>query len=157
MTDLLAVSVAPGIFFGRIANFINGELWGRICVKNETFLCFTFPASGDLQLRYASQLYEAFFEGLVLFVLISIIALIVAKNRANHNKTMLCLTQNGVLSCLFIILYGIFRFFIEYVREPDVQIGLLFNIISMGQLLCLGMILLGSFVLCFVFIKARQK
>jgi len=142
LTDLLCASVGPGIMLGRIANFINGELWGRPCGSDGCFLGFIFPASGSLDIRYASQLYESFFEGFCIFVIL--FALI---------KMTKIFQIKGAVSSLFFILYGVFRFFIEFIREPDEQVGLLFNTISMGQGLCLLMISIGIFVFCFSIIK----
>lgn len=135
LTDLLCISVGPGIMFGRIANFINGELWGAVC-QQKCIVGAVFPLSGTLQIRYATQLYESFFEGLLIFVVLVILS---KKTKIFHIR--------GLISSLFFILYGVFRFFIEYIREPDEQLGRFFNILSMGQILCLVMISVGSAVL----------
>ncbi len=126
--DLVA-SIAPlGLLFGRIANFINGELVGR---KTDFAYGMIFPRIDQFP-RHASQIYEAFFEGLVLLLI-----------------TQFCvfklnlLQKKGALSGVFLSFYGLFRFLIEFTREADVQIGLFWNVLSMGQMLCLPMIILG--------------
>ena len=134
--DIIA-SVAPlGIFFGRIANFVNGELYGK-----PSYFLFTvvFPKI-DMVPRHRSQLYEAFLEGVVLF---SILITIIFKNNI----------KIGTCSGFFMILYGSFRILSEQFREPDVQIGYLFNLFSMGSVLSFTMILSGIFI----FIKIRNN
>jgi len=124
-------SVAPvGIFFGRIANFINGELYGK---PTSLFWSVIFPRVDNVP-RHPSQLYEAALEGVVLFVIL--ISLI-------YKKT----TNTGMVSALFMIFYGLFRIISEYFREPDIQIGYLFNSVSMGSILSFFMILIGLFIL----------
>ena len=126
----IIVCVAPiGIFFGRIANFINGELVGK---TTDIFWGVIFP-NIDNAARHPSQLYEAFFEGLVLLIIMNLILF------KNNYKT-------GTCSYMFLILYGVFRIFSEFFREPDVQIGYLFNLISMGTMLSIFMILAGIIV-----------
>ncbi len=116
------VVIAPiGLFFGRIANFINDELWGRV---TDVPWAVAFPAGGYLP-RHPSQLYEAFFEGLVLFG-------ILFKLRDK------LLPYKGMLFWFFVFLYGFFRFFIEFTRQPDPQIGFLYGL-TMGQWLCFAM------------------
>jgi len=123
----IIVCVAPiGIFFGRIANFINGELVGK---TTDVFWGVIFP-SIDNAARHPSQLYEAFFEGLVLLIIMNLTLF------KNNYKT-------GTCSYMFLILYGIFRIFCELFREPDIQVGYLFNLISMGTMLSIFMILAG--------------
>jgi phosphatidylglycerol---prolipoprotein diacylglyceryl transferase len=131
----IIVCVAPiGIFFGRIANFINGELVGKI---TDVFWGVVFP-NIDNAARHPSQLYEAFFEGLVLLIIMNLILF------KNNYKT-------GTCSYMFLILYGVFRIFSEFFREPDAQIGYLFNLISMGTMLSFFMILAGIII----FLKRR--
>ena len=128
--DVVA-SVAPlGIFFGRIANFINGELYGK---PSNVFWAVIFPKV-DMLSRHPSQLYEALLEGIILF---SILIVIIFKK----NITI------GICSSLFMILYGSFRILAEQFREPDRQIGYLFNLFSMGSVLSFVMILTGLFIL----------
>ncbi len=124
--DVLALCSTPGLFFGRIANFINSELFGR-----ETSLPWgiIFPTGGTIP-RHPSQLYEATLEGLGLFI----ICYIAYKN----------FYVEGRLFSIFVIGYGICRFMIEFTREPDAHIGLLAFQLSMGQYLSIIMILLGG-------------
>lgn len=128
--DLAALVVPLGYTFGRLGNFINGELYGR-----ETTVAWgmVFPDDPQHLLRHPSQLYEAGLEGIFLFLLLWL--------WRRHAP------WSGFLVGLYLIGYGTVRFFIEYVREPDAHLGLIFNLFSMGQLLCLGMILLGMTVL----------
>ena len=124
--DFLAILTPPGLFFGRLGNFINGELWGRVTLSP---LGMVFPHGGELP-RYPTQLYEAILEGLVLFAILWIYS---NKKRAQ-----------GHTAGLFLICYGSMRFLIEFIREPDAFLGfLLFNWVSMGQILSLPMILIG--------------
>jgi len=126
----IIVCVAPiGIFFGRIANFINGELVGKI---TNVFWGVVFP-NIDNATRHPSQLYEAFFEGLVLLIIMNLILF-----RKNY--------KTGTCSYMFLILYGVFRIFSEFFREPDAQVGYLFNLISMGTMLSVFMILGGIII-----------
>ena len=128
--DLIAIVAPVGLFFGRLANFINGELFGR--TTNHSF-GIVFPNGGDVP-RHPSQLYEAFFEGIVLFIILWVMMYIFD-----------LLKKPGIISSLFILLYGVFRFFIEFFREPDQHIGLLYFEFSMGQILSLPMILIGLY------------
>ena len=128
LSDLVS-SVAPiGLFFGRLANFVNVELYGRV---TDFPLAMIYP-SIDQAPRHPSQLYEAFFEGVVLFIILR-----------QCNKKSYSQNNFGFITSLFLILYGIFRFLIEFLREPDVHIGLVFNSITMGQLLSVPLIILG--------------
>ena len=126
LADFVAFAAPVGLGLGRIANFINGELYGRV-----TSLPFgvVFPLGGPLP-RHPSQLYEAFLEGVVLFVLVRLAARLIPK-------------RTGIPFAVFLIGYGVSRFLVEIVREPDRQIGLLFNSITMGQLLSLPLIFCG--------------
>lgn len=127
--DLAACGATVGLFFGRLANFINGELYGRV---TDSKWGMVFPQGGPLP-RHASQLYEAATEGLFLFLLLNGLAWF----RPQIQK------YYGLLFGLFLTLYGIFRFIIEFAREPDAQIGLHLGLISQGQILCLPMIFIG--------------
>ena len=127
--DVIACVAPIGIFFGRIANFINGELYGK---PTSVFWSVIFPVV-DKTPRHPSQLYEATLEGVVLFIiLINII----------YNKS----TKTGVVSALFMILYGSFRIISEQFREPDLQVGYLFSLFSMGSILSFFMVLIGLFI-----------
>jgi len=124
-------SVAPiGIFFGRIANFINGELYGK---PSSFFWSVIFPEVDKIP-RHPSQLYEAVLEGVVLLI---ILISVVCKKE----------TKTGVVSALFMIFYGFFRIVAEQFREPDVQIGYLFDLFTMGSVLSFSMIVIGLFIL----------
>jgi phosphatidylglycerol:prolipoprotein diacylglycerol transferase len=128
LTDWVCCAVPVGLFFGRIANFINGELFGR--VTNAPW-GFVFPRGGELP-RHPSQIYEAMLEGFVLFLILFALA---------HNKTIR--ERPGIISGVFLIGYAVSRIIVEFFREPDVQIGFLFDYFTMGQLLCVPMIVGG--------------
>jgi phosphatidylglycerol---prolipoprotein diacylglyceryl transferase len=132
-TDLYIVTVPIGLFFGRLGNFINGELFGRITTVPWAMI---FPQGGPMP-RHPSQLYEALLEGVVLFLILWSMK---AKPWQQTNSTR---WPHGVMLALFLGLYGCFRFIVEFVREPDPQIGLIGSILSMGQILCLFMICTG--------------
>ena len=133
VSDFLVPLLPPGLFFGRVGNFINQELWGRVTDVPWAVLFYTAP--GDP--RHPSQLYEAMLEGLVLFLVLW------WYSRSPR--------QPGQISGLFLLLYGFFRFIIEFYREPDGHIGTIaLNWLTMGQLLSLPMIVLGLY---FVFRK----
>ena len=127
--DLVSTVAPIGIFLGRISNFINGELVGKVTNSNWGVL---FPSYDD-KLRHPSQLYEAILEGIILFILINLIYF-------NKNKKV------GTCSFMFLVLYGCFRIISEFFREPDLQIGYLFGYISMGTLLSVFMILSGVII-----------
>jgi len=133
--DFVAPLVPLGLGFGRIGNFINGELWGK--VSSSSYAMF-IPQENIS--RYPTQLYEAFLEGLILF---AILWLYSSKERPRMST-----------SALFLIFYGLFRFIIEFVREPDQHIGyLVFDWITMGQVLSFPMILLGVYL----FMKSNKN
>jgi phosphatidylglycerol---prolipoprotein diacylglyceryl transferase len=139
LADLIAIVAPIGIFFGRLANFINGELYGRI--TNHSF-GMIFPNAGNSP-RHPSQLYEAFFEGFLLFIIMLLFI-----------KFTNILNKKGFITALFLSCYGSFRFMIEFFREPDANIGLLYFNFSMGQLLSLPMIIVGLYFIIFI---ARKK
>ncbi len=118
LADAMAIAGSPGLFFGRMGNFINGELYGRV---TESWVGMIFPAGGPYP-RHPSQLYEGILEGLVLFII-----LWWAKDKVN---------RYGVISAIFMLGYGSARFIVEFFRQPDPQLGLYFNLVSMGQILC---------------------
>jgi phosphatidylglycerol:prolipoprotein diacylglycerol transferase len=124
----LTCAVAPiGLFLGRIANFINGELWGR---TTDVPWAFVFPGAGPLP-RHPSQLYEAALEGLVLFVVLAIAV------------RMGSLKRPGLTIGLFAIVYALGRSFCEFFREPDPQLGFLWGGLTMGMLLSIPLFLAG--------------
>jgi phosphatidylglycerol:prolipoprotein diacylglycerol transferase len=139
LADVAAVAAPVGFFFGRLANFVNGELFGRV---TDAPWGMVFPRGGDLP-RHPSQLYEAFFEGLVLFLIMMVLV---------HLPSIR--NRSGQIGAAFLFFYGLFRFGIETVREPDVQIGLFFNLISMGQILCLPMMIGGLGL--FLYARSRK-
>ena len=124
--DLISASAPIGIFFGRLANFINGELVGKATNADWGVI---FPQIDNIP-RHPSQLYESFLEGIILFVILN---LIFFKKRY----------KIGTVSFAFLIFYGIFRFLSEFFREPDIQIGYIIGSLSMGMLLSLLMIFFG--------------
>ena len=139
LSDLVSVVAPIGLFLGRIANFINTELIGR---PTEFYISVIYPSIDNIP-RHPSQLYEAFFEGFILFIILI----------ANFYRNIK--TKNfGVLSGIFLLNYGIFRFFIEYLREPDAHLGLFFNFITMGQLLCLPLLFFGILL---IYYNAKEK
>ncbi len=127
--DLIAPCVPTGLAAGRMGNFINGELWGRAASPDLPW-AMVFPQSGTLLPRHPSQLYQFLLEGLLLFVLLWIYA-------RGPRKT-------GQVSGAFLFGYGVFRFIAEYFREPDDYLGLLALDMSMGQWLCVPMIVGGA-------------
>lgn len=125
--DIIGAAAPIGLFFGRLANFINAELWGR---PTDVPWAMVFPTA-DSQPRHPSQLYQAFGEGLILFIICFIAV------------RMGGLKRPGLVGGLFTAGYGIARFLAEYVRAFDVQVGLIGGFITMGQLLSLPMIIAG--------------
>ena len=130
--DLICPAIPLGYTFGRIGNFINGELYGRV---TSVPWGMYFPLDYSHQLRHPSQLYEALFEGIFLFIILWSI-----RKRGSFD---------GFLFALYVIGYGLIRFIIEFYREPDIQLGLIWGIISMGQVLCILMVLAGLGVYMF--------
>ena len=128
LTDVLALATPVGLGLGRIANFINGELWGRV---TDVPWAMVFPYAGPLP-RHPSQLYECLLEGLVLFVILRLVWRL--KPRV------------GVVSGVFLLCYALFRILVEFVREPDVQVGFLFGGITMGQILSATMVFGGIYL-----------
>ena len=128
--DRIALAAPLGIFFGRIGNFTNSELWGR---PTEMAWGIYFPLA-DSVLRHPSPLYEALGEGILLFIILDLLRRHVA-------------SRPGQMTAWFIFLYGWIRFLLEYFREPDIQVGLLAFGFSLGQWLSLGMIGLGGVML----------
>lgn len=135
LTDILAIATPIGLFFGRIANFINLELYGRVTTSKFGVI---FPGAGPLP-RYPSQLFEALLEGLLLFIILFSLA-----------KFTKIREKSGFLSGLFLTLYSCARAFIEQFREPDENIGFLFGSnITMGQLLSLPVLIGGIGIILF--------
>ena len=130
MTDIISLYAPIGLFFGRIGNFINSELYG-IHTSNSWGVIFT---TVDSLPRHPSMLYEAFLEGFVLFIILMFV------NKKN--------VKSGVISGSFLLFYGIFRFIVEFVRLPDAHIGYIYyDWVTMGQLLTIPMIGFGLFLI----------
>ena len=129
LADVLALGTPVGLGLGRIANFINGELWGRV---TDVPWAMIFPNGGPLP-RHPSQLYESFLEGLVLFCLLRFVWW--RKPRV------------GVTASTFLLCYALFRILVEFVREPDVQVGFVLGPFTMGQLLSFAMVVFGGSLL----------
>lgn len=123
--DSVALAGTQGLFFGRMGNFINGELYGRI---TNSPVGIIFPEGGPFP-RHASQLYEAFLEGIVLLAILWVV-----KSRVKIY---------GIIGACFVGFYGLFRFIVEFFREPDSQLGYYFGSITMGQILCFLMMIAG--------------
>lgn len=129
--DFIAPLIAPGILFGRLGNFINGELWGRV---TDLPWGMVFRQTGDNLPRHPSQLYEAALEGVALFLIVWLFS-------ARPRPTM-------AVSGVFALAYGLFRFLVEFVRQPDAQLGYLaFDWLTMGQALSLPLIAVGVLLL----------
>ncbi len=134
MGDIIACVAPIGLFLGRLANFVNGELYGR--VTHSVPWAVIFPDGGPLP-RHPSQLYEALLEGLVLFAVLNTLWWFVPRYR----------NRPGFMSGLFFLLYGAFRFGIEFCREPDANLGFVLGSLSMGQMLCIPMMLFGLWLI----------
>jgi phosphatidylglycerol:prolipoprotein diacylglycerol transferase len=133
MGDLTCAAAPIGLFFGRIANFINGELWGR---PTDVPWAMVFPTGGP-EPRHPSQLYEAFLEGVVLFILLGALV------RSG------ALRRPGVVTGTFALAYGIARCISELFRQPDVQLGFLWGGLTMGMLLSFPLMLVGVLLIAF--------
>ena len=137
LADIVIVPVPIGLFLGRIGNFINGELYGR---PTTVPWGLVFPHGGPMP-RHPSQLYEALFEGCILFVLLWYLS------RREWPK--------GFIFWSFFIFYGIFRFNVEFFREPDSHLGFVLGFLTRGQILCIPMVILGIFMT--YWLAKRQK
>ncbi|MCD8563285.1 MAG: prolipoprotein diacylglyceryl transferase [Alphaproteobacteria bacterium] len=142
LTDMLACVTPIGLFFGRIANFINGELFGR---PTGVWWAVNFPRAGELP-RHPSQLYEAGLEGLVLFLIL----LVLSRFEAVRKRA-------GILSGVFLLGYGAFRFFVEFFREPDIQVGFIFEYFTLGQMFCVPMILAGLTLVVYALVNKKHE
>ena len=129
VADFVAPLIPFGLGVGRIGNFMNGELWGRV---TDVPWAIIFPEAGP-EPRHPSQLYQFALEGVVLFI---ILYLFWRKN-----------PPRGAISGMFLLFYGLFRFLVEFVRQPDSQLGLYFQEISMGQILSTPMIIIGALMI----------
>jgi phosphatidylglycerol:prolipoprotein diacylglycerol transferase len=138
LADLFLPAIPLGYTFGRLGNFINGELFGRVTTAP---IGMYFPLAPEKQLRHPSQLYEAFFEGIFLFVVLWSI----------RNIKM----PRGAMLALYLIGYGVVRFFIEYFREPDAHLGFIILSFSMGQILCTLMVFSG--IILFLYLRRINR
>ncbi|OOE34326.1 prolipoprotein diacylglyceryl transferase [Salinivibrio sp. ML323] len=139
VADFIAPLVPFGLGAGRLGNFINGELWGRV---TDVPWAMVFPSGGPWP-RHPSQLYEFALEGVALFIILN---LYIKKPR-----------PMGAVSGLFLTGYGTFRFIVEYFREPDAHLGLFAGILSMGQLLSLPMIIAGAVMIGWAYQRQTAK
>ena len=139
--DFVAPMVPPGLLFGRIGNFIGQELWGR---PTDSAWGMVFPRDPDLLSRHPSQLYEAFLEGFVLFLVLLWFS---RKPR-----------PTGVVCSLLLVLYGVFRFSVEFFREPDAHIQFdLFDWVTRGQILSAPMVILGLLIISIAYWRHAKK
>ncbi len=129
VADFVAPLIPFGLGVGRIGNFMNGELWGRV---TDMPWAIIFPEAGP-EPRHPSQLYQFALEGVVLFIILNLFW------RKNPPR--------GAISGMFLLFYGLFRFLVEFVRQPDSQLGLYFQEISMGQILSTPMIIIGALMI----------
>jgi phosphatidylglycerol:prolipoprotein diacylglycerol transferase len=132
VTDLVVLYVPIGIFLGRLANFVNDELWGRV---TDVAWAVRFPNGGYLP-RHPSQLYEALAEGVLMFVVLNVLW-----------RFKWVRERVGFVSGMFAVLYTVFRMSMEQFREPDAQLGFFFNTITMGQILSVPFLIIGLYVI----------
>jgi len=143
VTDFVALLVPAGLFFGRVGNFINGELWGKI-TESQWGMRVYDPLLNQVVNKYPTQLLEALLEGVLLFIVLWVYA--------RKPRPM------GALTGLFVALYGAFRFIVEFYRMPDPQLGyLLWDWLTMGQVLSLPMIVFGLALLIWVYRRSNSK
>jgi len=129
LADMAAIGAPVGLFFGRVANFINGELWGRV---SDVPWAMVFPAAGPLP-RHPSQLYEALLQGVVMFTVLYLLS--------RHRR------PPGFYLGAFMLMYGAFRAFAEVFREPDAHLGFVLGPLTMGQVLSIPLVVAGIYVL----------
>ena len=141
VADTVALASPPGLFFGRIGNFINGELYGR---ATDVPWAMIFPTDALHIPRHPSQLYEALCEGALLFLV-----LILVERRAIRGGWY----RNGLLTGAFLLGYGLIRYLIEFTRQPDAQLGFVLGPFSMGQVLSSLMLVIG----CVVIARAYRR
>lgn len=141
LVDLGCIAAPLGLFFGRCANFVNGELWGA---PTDAAWGVVFGGSAGMMSRHPSQLYEAFLEGLVIFAVLYLLSRKVPPR------------PRGFFAGVFLVLYAFFRFLIEFVREPDAQLGYLWGgWLTMGQVLSLPLLVAGVALLAWT-LKAKK-
>ena len=138
LVDVAVRAVPIGLFFGRIGNFLNSELYGRPTNGNWGVI---FKTGGNI-LRHPSQLYESCLEGIALFIILWLI------NKRHH-------LAKGILTSIFILFYGLFRFFVEFFRAPDTQLGFIWSSFTMGQCLSIPMIITG--VVLYIYFTSKSS
>jgi phosphatidylglycerol:prolipoprotein diacylglycerol transferase len=136
LADAFAIAGSPGLFFGRMGNFINGELYGRV---TDVPWGFIFNDGGPYP-RHPSQLYEGILEGIILFSILFMM----------HSRVKIY----GKIGACFVFGYGVMRFIVEFFREPDSQLGYYFDVLTMGQILCLFMMAVG--VVFYILVKKKN-
>jgi phosphatidylglycerol---prolipoprotein diacylglyceryl transferase len=141
LSDIFCAACPIGLGLGRVANFVNGELFGRVTSSSWGVV---FPRGGAAP-RHPSQLYEAVLEGVVLFI---ILATLMQVRRVRECP--------GIVTGAFLILYAAFRTGVEFFREPDPQLGFIFGGVSMGQLLSVPMVMLGAGVMIYALRRGRD-
>jgi phosphatidylglycerol:prolipoprotein diacylglycerol transferase len=139
ISDTIALAGTPGLFFGRLGNFINGELYGR---PSDVPWAMVFPADPAGVPRHPSQLYEAVCEGLLLFSILWLL---------EHTSVRHGWYRPGLLTGAFLVGYGGIRFALEFTRQPDAQLGLVIGSFSMGQALSSLMIVVGAFLMTLIY------
>ena len=132
LSDIVCAVAPIGLFLGRIANFINGELYGR---QTDVYWAMVFPRGGALP-RHPSQLYEAGLEGILLFSCLSVVV-----------YRFQGLERPGLVSGIFMTGYSVFRYLVEFYREPDSHLGTFYGIATMGQMLSVPLFLIGIFLI----------
>lgn len=143
LADLICIGAPLGLFFGRCANFINGELWGA---PTDAAWGVVFGGAAGMMPRHPSQLYEAFLEGIVIFTVLYLLS--------RHEPPY----PRGTFLGSFLVMYGVFRFLIEFVREPDVQLGYLWNgWLTMGQILSVPFVLVGIGLLVYAIVMKKPQ
>jgi phosphatidylglycerol:prolipoprotein diacylglycerol transferase len=145
ITDVVALCGTPGLFFGRIGNFINGELYGR---PTSVPWAMIFPSDPLHVPRHPSQLYEAFAEGVILGALLWWVDGFARKRGYD---------RPGLITALFLVGYAVIRFSLEFTRAPDAQLGLVVGPLSMGQLLSSIMLLVGVGLLGLIGLLGRRR
>lgn len=140
LTDIICAVVPVGLFFGRLANFVNGELFGRATDKPWGVL---FPYGGDFP-RHPSQLYEAALEGVLLAIILAFLL---------HRREIR--ERPGLISAIFLLGYAASRMTVEFFREPDPQIGFILGVFTMGQVLCLPMIVGAAILILYALRKGK--
>lgn len=146
VSDMLCAVAPIGLFLGRLANFVNGELYGRVTHAVPWAIIFDDGTANPMP-RHPSQLYEALWEGLFLFIVLNYIWWRKEKYRNRY----------GFTAGLFFCLYGIGRFFLEMLREPDSHLGFFMHYFTMGQLLCIPMLILGGWLIYMSSPKVQLK